>query len=118
MPPTHLADLDLATRQEAIDRMARALEEYRIEGVDTSIPFHRKVMRNEAFCAGDLHTGFLEEHPELVRAEADPWLDEIALVAAAVAHFRRIELASARGTDRTLLNAVSRWKWADRGFDK
>ncbi len=105
-------------RQEAIDRMARALEEYRIEGVDTSIPFHRKVMRHPAFCSGDLHTGFLEEHPELVRADTDPWLDEIALVAAAVAHFRRIELASARGTDRTLLNAVSRWKWADRGFDR
>jgi acetyl-CoA carboxylase biotin carboxylase subunit len=107
-----------ADRQEAIDRMARALEEYRIEGVDTSIPFHRKVMRHPAFCRGDLHTGFLEEHPELTRADADPWLEEIALVAAAVAHFRRIELASARGTDRTLLNAVSRWKWADRGFDR
>ena len=101
-------------RQEAIDRMARALEEYRIEGLDTSITFHRKVMRHPAFVAGDLSTAFLDEHPELLRYESDPWLDEIALVAAAVAHFRKVEQASAQGTGPANSRPASRWKWADR----
>jgi acetyl-CoA carboxylase biotin carboxylase subunit len=101
-------------RQEAIDRMARALEEYRIEGLNTSIPFHRKVMRHPAFVAGDLSTAFLNEHPELLGAEPDPWLEEIALVAAAVARFRSIERDSARG-DAGAPKPRSGWKWADRG---
>jgi hypothetical protein len=36
-------------------------------------------------------------HPELTRAEDDPWLQEIAVLAAAVAHFRRLEQLSAEG---------------------
>jgi acetyl/propionyl-CoA carboxylase alpha subunit len=88
-------------RREAIQRMARALDEMRIDGVPTSISFHRKVMGHPAFGAGDLHTGFLEEHPELLQSTQDPWLDEIAIVAAAVAHFRRMEAGAVqRGASR------------------
>jgi len=105
-----------ATRLEAAQRMARALDEYRIEGLDTSIPFHRNVMRHPAFLAGDLHTGFIEEHPELSADQSDPWLDEIALVAAAIDHFRRIEQASARGGEGAdNARARSAWKWGGEG---
>ncbi len=83
-------------RAEAISRMARALDEYRIDGVKTSISFHKKVMDHAAFVAGDLHTGFLGEHPELLQPSDDAWLNEIAVVAAAVAHFRRQEMLSAQ----------------------
>jgi acetyl-CoA carboxylase biotin carboxylase subunit len=48
------------TRQEAINTMSRALSEYVIEGVKTTIPFHQQLMRNEAFISGNFNTKFLE----------------------------------------------------------
>jgi acetyl-CoA carboxylase biotin carboxylase subunit len=48
------------TREEAIDTMYRALSEYVIEGVKTTIPFHLQLMQNEKFRAGDFNTKFLE----------------------------------------------------------
>ncbi len=48
------------TREEAIHRMARALDEYIIEGIKTSITFHQRIMRNKEFIEGDVDTGFLE----------------------------------------------------------
>ncbi|MCL6625744.1 acetyl-CoA carboxylase biotin carboxylase subunit [Alicyclobacillus shizuokensis] len=50
------------TRAQAIDRMVRALTEYRIEGVKTTIPFHLSLMANEKFRRGDVSTRFLEEN--------------------------------------------------------
>lgn len=49
-------------REEAIIRMKRALEEYIIEGVDTTIPFHLQVLENEAYQKGDVYTSFIEEY--------------------------------------------------------
>lgn len=48
------------TREEAIAKMHRALSEYVIEGVKTTIPFHLKLMQNEDFKAGNYTTKFLE----------------------------------------------------------
>ncbi len=48
------------TREEAIRRMARALDEYIIEGIKTTIPFHQRVMCNKEFIEGAIDTGFLE----------------------------------------------------------
>lgn len=48
------------TRAEAIDTMSRALSEYVIEGVKTTIPFHQQLMQNEAFIKGEFTTKFLE----------------------------------------------------------
>jgi len=48
------------TREEAIKRMARALDEYIIEGIRTTIPFHKKIMDNKDFMEGNVDTGFLE----------------------------------------------------------
>jgi acetyl-CoA carboxylase biotin carboxylase subunit len=48
------------TREEAIKRMARALDEYIIEGIKTTIPFHQKIMANKDFMEGNVDTGFLE----------------------------------------------------------
>ncbi len=49
------------TREEAILKMQRALDEYVIEGVKTTIPFHQRLMRHERFQGGDFTTKFLEE---------------------------------------------------------
>jgi len=48
------------TREEAINRMARALDEYIIEGIKTTIAFHQKIMDNKDFKEGNVDTGFLE----------------------------------------------------------
>ncbi|MBR9978218.1 MAG: acetyl-CoA carboxylase biotin carboxylase subunit [Bacteroidetes bacterium] len=48
------------SRSEAIDRMVQALEEFVIEGVRTTIPFHKKVMQHPKFREGDFDTHFLE----------------------------------------------------------
>ncbi|MFN8243961.1 MAG: acetyl-CoA carboxylase biotin carboxylase subunit [Ferruginibacter sp.] len=48
------------TREEAIDTMSRALSEYVIEGVKTTIPFHQQLMRNEDFRKGNFTTKFME----------------------------------------------------------
>ncbi|MFM7222066.1 MAG: acetyl-CoA carboxylase biotin carboxylase subunit [Bacteroidota bacterium] len=48
------------TRKEAIDTMSRALSEYVIEGVKTTIPFHQQLMKNEQFINGNFTTKFLE----------------------------------------------------------
>ena len=48
------------TREEAIDTMHRALSEYVIEGIKTTIPFHLQLMKNEDFRSGNFTTKFLE----------------------------------------------------------
>jgi acetyl-CoA carboxylase biotin carboxylase subunit len=48
------------TREEAINTMERALSEYVIEGIKTTIPFHLQLMRNEDFRAGNFTTKFIE----------------------------------------------------------
>ncbi|HDR46069.1 MAG TPA: acetyl-CoA carboxylase biotin carboxylase subunit [Geoalkalibacter subterraneus] len=48
------------TREEAIRRMSRALDEYIIDGIKTTIPFHQKIMKSREFIEGDVDTGFLE----------------------------------------------------------
>ncbi len=48
------------TREEAILKMRRALDEYIIEGIKTTIPFHQKLMMNEDFCNGNFTTKFME----------------------------------------------------------
>lgn len=48
------------TREEAIDTMHRALSEYVVEGIKTTIPFHLQLMKNEDFRSGNFTTKFLE----------------------------------------------------------
>jgi acetyl-CoA carboxylase biotin carboxylase subunit len=48
------------TREEAITKMERALDEYIIEGIKTTIPFHQKLMKNAKFREGDFTTKFMD----------------------------------------------------------
>jgi acetyl-CoA carboxylase, biotin carboxylase subunit len=71
-----------ATREEAVQRTHRALTEYRISGVCTTVNFHLAVMQNKNFQAGKLHTHFIEEEfPDMNFSVED---DEHILQAAAV----------------------------------
>ncbi|MBU9712204.1 acetyl-CoA carboxylase biotin carboxylase subunit [Evansella tamaricis] len=51
------------TRDEAIAKMKRALGEFVIEGVETTIPFHMRLFDHEVFVSGDFNTKFLEQYP-------------------------------------------------------
>ncbi|NLI99037.1 acetyl-CoA carboxylase biotin carboxylase subunit [bacterium] len=59
------------TRAEAIVRMRRALEEFYIEGVKTTIPFHLKVLDDTEFQKGNLHTSFIPEMAERLKVSED-----------------------------------------------
>jgi acetyl-CoA carboxylase biotin carboxylase subunit len=51
-----------ATREEAIMRMQRALDEFIIEGVKTTIPMHKKILADPDFQAGNISTKFMERY--------------------------------------------------------
>jgi len=52
------------TRNEAIARMQRALDEYIIEGLETTIPFHQRLLSHESFIRGETYTRFLQDEAE------------------------------------------------------
>lgn len=49
------------TREEAIAKMKRALDEFVVEGIKTTIPFHQKLMEDPNYMAGNYTTKFMEE---------------------------------------------------------
>ncbi|MDQ3986179.1 MAG: acetyl-CoA carboxylase biotin carboxylase subunit [Actinomycetota bacterium] len=61
-----------STREEARRRMLRALDEYKIEGIKTTIPFHRLVLADDRFVTGDYHTGTVERETDLSKLEDSP----------------------------------------------
>ncbi|MBI2932101.1 MAG: acetyl-CoA carboxylase biotin carboxylase subunit [Planctomycetes bacterium] len=75
-------------RAGAIDRMVRALREFKIVGVQTTIPFHLQLLRHPRFRSGDFHTRFLEEEFDFRDVKAEHHL-EAAVIAAALDSQRR-----------------------------
>lgn len=59
------------TRNDAINRMKRALSEYIILGVKTTIPFHKAILRNKNFLSGDLNTHFIDLHKKGIDKEME-----------------------------------------------
>jgi acetyl-CoA carboxylase, biotin carboxylase subunit len=79
-------------RNEAIERMRRALAEYEIGGLKTTIPFFREVMEDEEFVAGHLDTGFIGRFFER-RGERKPTVEDvdIAIIAAAISRKQKAQ---------------------------
>jgi acetyl-CoA carboxylase biotin carboxylase subunit len=74
------------TRDEALGRMRRALDEYRVGGIKTNLPFHRRLLRHPKFIAGEYDTGFIDREKATLLAPyaaTDAEL-ETALIAAAI----------------------------------
>jgi acetyl-CoA carboxylase biotin carboxylase subunit len=96
-------------RTEAINRMIRAIDDYQITGVETTLPFCRFVLQHEAFVSGNFDTHFIKHHfkPEMLLTEKD---DE-AEVAAIFAAMSMMETGqkSTRGIAASSL-AESKWK--------
>jgi acetyl-CoA/propionyl-CoA carboxylase, biotin carboxylase, biotin carboxyl carrier protein len=61
-----------ANRDEARRRMLRALAEYRVEGIKTTIPFHRLMLADERFVSGDYHTSTVEKEMDLSELKSPP----------------------------------------------
>lgn len=106
------------TRIGAIDRMARALDELVIAGVETCAPFHRRVMDEADFRSGDFTIRYLEEHPDLL----EPDYPEDQLVPAAIAAAMLEDEHRRRRAPRMRMNSgspMSAWRrtgsvWGDR----
>jgi acetyl-CoA carboxylase, biotin carboxylase subunit len=100
-------------RQEAIERLRRALREFVVKGIKTSIPFHQKVVEHPVFLEGKYDTGFIDQH--LAGGKGDPRpvgedtreARRVAFMMAAIAAYRRDKeraamaaaVASGGGTD-------------------
>ena len=99
------------TRSAAIQRLRRAVQEYRILGITTNLRLFEALMRDECFNAGLLHTGFLDEF--MLRRDTGSNGDSAPLVAAMLA-------AAQEGVDTTpvlagpSLNNGSLWRSAGR----
>lgn len=100
------------TRAEAVLRMRRALEEYRIMGVKTNIPFHQHMMDSHRFMTGQFDTNFVEERFSMSDREANKEM-EAAVLAALVAHQESLQasMSMAHGGNG---RSGSNWKWAKR----
>jgi acetyl/propionyl-CoA carboxylase alpha subunit len=100
------------TRPQTIIRMRRALEEYRIVGVRTNIPFHQTMMSTYPFIIGKYNTRFVEDQFSMIDAaeNRELYLDIAALMASLVAHrqLERITQLYPRSEQKSI------WKWSDR----
>jgi len=98
-------------RESAISNMKRALREYKILGIKTTIPFHQRVLQNNTFLKGNYDTTFIDtkfDKEELKRRENnDP---TVAIIAAALKHFEQEKEAAARATTVPLVGE-SLWKY-------
>lgn len=72
-------------RKQAIDRMHRALQEYSVGGIKTTLPFFREIVNDSEFVAGNLDTGFIERFQKRNTVDAKPRsTDDLAIIAAAL----------------------------------
>jgi acetyl-CoA carboxylase, biotin carboxylase subunit len=102
------------TRQEAIARMRRALGEYVIGGIKTSIPFHQWLMDDEDFLAGRLDTGFIERRYRPHTAPPDQLVQDVTLIAAALDHWQATRQITSTPRAQGGRDAANPWKLAGR----
>jgi acetyl-CoA carboxylase biotin carboxylase subunit len=111
------------TRAEAIDRLRRALDEYSVGGIKTTLPFFREIVRDAEFIEGRLDTGFIERFfarraerlqnaPATETNEAETRRRDMALIAAALdyAQMQKESSANHSPTERER----SQWRQAGR----
>lgn len=103
-------------RDEAIDRLRRALDEYEVGGIKTTLPFFRKIVRDDEFKSAQLDTSFISRFNERqtrasVNAEEQTEAD-MAILAAAI-HYAKLQRETSfnRRTDEDVEN---RWKMSGR----
>ncbi len=106
-------------RQEAILRMGRALSEYIITGVKTTVPFHIRVMNNRHFIEGDFDTNFIDQVFLKEEQERIPENSEVAIIVGAIEQFIREKSESLKSDEVREGEGISLWKSSFRpGFGR
>jgi acetyl-CoA carboxylase biotin carboxylase subunit len=109
------------TRAESVDRLRRALDEYQVGGIKTTLPFFREIVRDEEFKAGRLDTGFISrfnERREAARSVAgggdkqEEIRRDMAVVAAAI-HYATLQ-REASFRNQSPADSQNRWKMSSR----
>jgi acetyl/propionyl-CoA carboxylase alpha subunit len=87
------------SREEALRRMRRAVAEYRVVGIKTTLPFFERILSHPAFVAGDVDTSFVDAVLGAANSRPGRWVD-VAVAAAAIRAFeeRRARRIAVRGT--------------------
>ncbi|MDQ3820198.1 MAG: methylcrotonoyl-CoA carboxylase, partial [Acidobacteriota bacterium] len=101
------------TREEAVDRLRRALDEYSVGGIRTTLPFFREIVRDREFIEGRLDTGFIQRFNERRAGQADELsegLRDMAIIAAALDYQTKQKTLTADNHQRE----QSRWRMAGR----
>jgi acetyl-CoA carboxylase biotin carboxylase subunit len=100
-----------ADRATAIRRLSRALEEYRIMGLKTNLPFHMKLVDSHHFISGKFDTGFVEQYfkPQVDESRLNP--DAAAVIATLIAHYDAQQASQIIAPNQ---RDTSNWKWVGR----
>ncbi len=97
-------------RGKAIQRMLRAIDEYQISGVATTLPFCKFVLHHEAFTSSTFNTQFVDKHfsPEKLRSSPEP--EEEKLAALLATHLFQQRQPATATVSQTTNHAESQWK--------
>ena len=99
------------TRAEAIDRLRRALREYEVGGIKTTLQFFREIVEDEEFISGNLDTGFISRFNQRKKANSvDETTRDLAVIAAALAQNKKQNTIAAA---EPAIN-ISRWAMSGR----
>ena len=96
-------------REEAIERMIRAIDDYKITGIETTLPFCKFVMRHEAFTSGHFDTHFVKNHfsPEKLETNLpEETLELAAIMSAVFTQQKKNQLSSGNKT----INQHNNWR--------
>jgi acetyl/propionyl-CoA carboxylase alpha subunit len=111
------------TRGTVVERMKRALSEMRIEGIETNIPFHLKVLEDKSFKTGDIDTFFISRKGiiDKLRKEGEKQNIEMTRTAAVISAALAIsgeEITNFLKIDKKVneLQPVNKWKMAGRYY--
>jgi propionyl-CoA carboxylase alpha chain len=98
-----------ANREQAIERMTRAIAEYKISGVQTTLDFCSWAINHEAFKSGNFDTHFVKDYftPEILKKELSVEETEVAAIAAEILFQQNNKSASTNGSSE---QATSAWK--------
>ncbi|MEY2830586.1 MAG: acetyl-CoA carboxylase biotin carboxylase subunit, partial [Bacteroidota bacterium] len=101
------------TRDEAIERLCRAIDEYKITGIQTTLQFGKWVVQHDDFRTGNLTTHFIEKNfkPECLKIETAEEANIAALVAA---QFFENKTASTKSNTTNVVESVSKNEWRKR----
>jgi acetyl-CoA carboxylase biotin carboxylase subunit len=110
------------TRAESIDRLQRALDEYQVGGIKTTLPFFREIVRDNEFKAGRLDTGFISRFNERRAAardakaetkDATAEVERDMAVAAAAIHYALLQREASNNSE-PVGDSQNRWKMSGR----